>query len=104
MQSLAQTASEALRSPDRLDRVHLVGFGGRRKAEDLPRLLTESVAGEVVLVQAPVRDDDDRATAFVVERPSLRDRKFVDSLPGSASRKKPYRRCARGMRPSPWCP
>jgi hypothetical protein len=27
-----------------------------------------------------VRDDDDRATAFVVERPSLRDRKFVDSL------------------------
>ena len=45
------TASEALRSPDRLDRVHLVGFGDRRKAEDLPRLLTESVAGEVVLVQ-----------------------------------------------------
>ena len=35
------------RSPDRLDRVHLVGFGDRRKAEDLPRLLTESVADEV---------------------------------------------------------
>jgi hypothetical protein len=51
MQGLAQTASEALRSPDRLDRVHLVGFGDRRKAEDLPRLLTESVADEVVLVQ-----------------------------------------------------
>ena len=31
MQGLAQTASEALRSPDRLDRVHLVGFGDRRK-------------------------------------------------------------------------
>ena len=29
---------------------------------------------------APVRDDDDRTTAFVIERPSLRDRKFVDSL------------------------
>jgi hypothetical protein len=42
MQRLAQTASEASRSPDRLDRVHLVGFGDRRKAEDLPRLLTES--------------------------------------------------------------
>src|SRR5882724_2436562 len=52
MQGLAQTAGEALPSPDRLDRVHLVGFGDRREAEDLPRLLAEHVADQVVLVQA----------------------------------------------------
>src|SRR6516225_3187122 len=43
MQRLAPTASKALRSPDRLDCLYLVGFGDRRKAEDLPRPLTENV-------------------------------------------------------------
>jgi len=66
MQRLARTSGETSRSPDRLDRVHLVGFGDRWKAEDFPRLLAENVADEVVLVQ-PLHDDDDRATAFVVE-------------------------------------
>jgi hypothetical protein len=46
--------------------VHLVGFGDRRKAQDLPRLLREHVADEVVFVQ-PLHDDDDGAVAFVVQ-------------------------------------
>ena len=46
--------------------MHLVGFGDRRKAHHLPWLLAEHVADEVVLVQA-LHDDDDAATAFVVE-------------------------------------
>src|SRR6516162_1426533 len=66
MQCLARTAGEASRSPDRVDRVHLVGFGDRRKAHNLPRLLAEHVANQVVLVQ-PLHDDDDAAKAFVVE-------------------------------------
>jgi hypothetical protein len=46
--------------------VLLVGFGDRRKAQEFPRLLPEHVADEVVLVQ-PLHDDDDHATALVVE-------------------------------------
>jgi len=46
--------------------VHLVGFGDRREAHNLPWLLAEHVADEVVLVQ-PLHDDDDGATAFVVD-------------------------------------
>jgi hypothetical protein len=34
VQRLAVTAPEAARSPDRLDPVHLVGFGDRRKAQN----------------------------------------------------------------------
>jgi hypothetical protein len=56
VQSLAPTAREASRSPDRLDPVHLVGFGDRRKAQDLPMLLREEVADEVIFVQ-PLHDD-----------------------------------------------
>ena len=66
MQRLALTSPVASRSPDRLDFVHLVGFGDRRKAEDLPRFLRENVADEVVLVQS-LHDDDDAAAALVVE-------------------------------------
>jgi len=36
VQCLAQTAGEAFRSPDRLDRVHLVGFGDRLQTRALP--------------------------------------------------------------------
>jgi hypothetical protein len=46
--------------------VLLVGFGDRRKAQDLPQLLREHVADEVVLVQ-PLHDDDDGAVALVIE-------------------------------------
>jgi hypothetical protein len=43
VQRLAQPPGEALRSPDRLDLVQLVGFGDCREAQDLPRLLLERV-------------------------------------------------------------
>ena len=66
MQGLALTAREGLRSPDRLDLVHLVGFGDRREAHDLPGLLPEHVADEIVFVQ-PLHDDDDGAMPLVVE-------------------------------------
>ena len=39
MQGLALTTCEAPRSQDRLDRMHLVHFGDRRKAQDFPLLL-----------------------------------------------------------------
>jgi hypothetical protein len=66
MQGLALTTPVTLPPPDRLDLVHLIGFGDRRKAHDLPRLLGEHMADEVVLVQ-PLHDDDDGTTALVVE-------------------------------------
>jgi hypothetical protein len=66
MQDLALTACEGLRSPDRLDPVLLVSFGDRRKAHDVPRLLREDVADEIVFVQ-PLHDDHNSAVAFVVE-------------------------------------
>ena len=48
VQRFALTTPEAPGSPDRLDFVDLVGFSDRRKAQDLPRLLRENVADEVV--------------------------------------------------------
>jgi len=44
VQRFARPPGEALRSPDRLDLVHLVGFGDCREAHHLPRLLLEHVA------------------------------------------------------------
>ena len=66
MQRFTAPAGEPSRSPDRLVLVHLVGFGDRRKAHDLPRLLGEHMANEIILVQ-PLHDDDDGAVALVVE-------------------------------------
>jgi len=63
MQSLAVPARKASRSPDRLDLVHLVRLGDGRKANDLPWLLLEHVADQVVFVQ-PLHDDDDGAAAL----------------------------------------
>jgi hypothetical protein len=51
--------------PDRLDLVHLVAFGDRRKAQDFPRFLREEVADEIIFVQ-PLHDGDDGAVALVV--------------------------------------
>src|SRR5262249_28124608 len=65
VQRFALTAPKASRSPDRLDFVDLVGFGDRRKTQDLPLLLRENVADEFVLLQ-PVHNDDDCAVALVV--------------------------------------
>jgi hypothetical protein len=66
VQRLAAPAREASRFQDRLDLVHLIGFGDRRKPHDFPGLLREDVADEVVLVQ-PLHDDDDGAAALVVQ-------------------------------------
>jgi len=46
--------------------MNLVGFGDRWEAHNLPWLLAEHVADEVVLVE-PLHDDDDGATALVIE-------------------------------------
>jgi hypothetical protein len=54
------------RSPDRLDLVLLVGFSDCRKTQDLPRLLPEHVADEVVLMQS-LHDDDNGPVTLVVE-------------------------------------
>jgi hypothetical protein len=45
--------------------MHLVRFGDRRKPHDLPRLLGDHVADDVVLVQ-PLHDDDDGAILLVI--------------------------------------
>ena len=66
MQSVALTAREGSRFPDRLDLVLLVGFGDCRKAHDLPVLLPEDVADQIVFVQ-PLLDYDDGAVPFVIE-------------------------------------
>src|SRR5882757_5298023 len=58
-------APKASRSPDGLDLVHLVSFGDRRKAENLPGFLREDVADGIVFVQ-PLHDHDDGTTALVV--------------------------------------
>ena len=58
MQGLARFAAEGLPAEHGLDPVQLVLLGDRREAHDLPRLLRQHVAGEVVLVQ-PVHDQDD---------------------------------------------
>src|SRR5207249_7005995 len=63
--SLALPTPKASRSPDGLDLVHLVSFGDRRKAENLPGLLREDVADGIVFLQ-PLHDHDDGTTALVV--------------------------------------
>src|SRR5207253_3520071 len=66
VQRLVPLSGKMSWTPDRLDRVRLVGFGDRREAHHLPWLLPEHVADQVVLVQ-PLHDDDDAPEAFVVE-------------------------------------
>ena len=52
MQGLARFAAKGLPSEHGLDPVQFLLVGDRREAHDLPRLLRQYVAGEVVLVQA----------------------------------------------------
>ena len=66
VQRLTPRALEAPRSPDGFDPMHLIGFGDRWKAQDIPRLLGQYVADKIVLVQ-PLHDDDDGAMPFVVQ-------------------------------------
>jgi hypothetical protein len=58
MQRFAAPADKTLRSPDRLDLVLLVFFGNRWKAHNLPPLLREHMADEIVFVQSLHNDDD----------------------------------------------
>jgi len=66
VQNLALTAREGLRSPDRLNLVHLLHFGDRRKAQGVPGFLREDVADEIVFVQ-PLHDDHNSAVALVIK-------------------------------------
>src|SRR5690242_17248684 len=66
MQCFAAPAGESSRSQDCLDLVHLVLFGDCRKADDLPVLLRENMANEIVLVQ-PLHNNDNDAVTLVVE-------------------------------------
>jgi hypothetical protein len=66
MQRLAAPSREMLRSQHRVDQLGLVVLGDCREAHDVPRLLRQHVAGEIVLVQ-PVHDQDDGARELVVE-------------------------------------
>ena len=63
MQGFTLPAGKGSWSPDRLDPVHLVRFGDRRKAHDLPLLLGEDMADQVVFVQ-PLHDDDNGPAAL----------------------------------------
>ena len=54
------------RPPHRLDRPGLVLLGDRREAHDLPILLGQHMADEVILVQ-PVHDQDNRTRPLVVQ-------------------------------------
>jgi hypothetical protein len=65
VQSLALPAPKTSRPPDGLDLVHLVSFGDRRKAENLPGFLREDVADGIVFLQ-PLHDHNDGTTALVV--------------------------------------
>jgi hypothetical protein len=46
--------------------VHFVLFGDCRKGDDVPWLLSEHMANEIVLVE-PLQDDDNGAGTLVVE-------------------------------------
>src|SRR5205823_970941 len=86
MQDLALSAREGLRSADRLNLVHLVLLGDRRKAHDVPRFLREDVADEIVFVQ-PLHYDHNRAVALVGELLAIADteeldRRIVAETPG----------------------
>ena len=66
MQDLTRLAAKGLPAEYGFDQVQLVVVGDRRQAHDLPILLRQHVAREVVLVQ-PVHDQHDRTRELVVE-------------------------------------
>ena len=65
MQCLAPTPGKMPRPPKSLDRPGLVLLGDRRESHDLPRLLRQYVADQVILVQ-PMHDQDDGTLLLVV--------------------------------------
>src|SRR5215469_17956457 len=66
MQRLAPPPGKMPRPPKSLDRPSLVLLGDRRESHDLPRLLRQYVADQIVLVQ-PMHDQDDGAVSLVVQ-------------------------------------
>src|SRR5262249_17505474 len=66
LQRLAAPPREMLRPQRRVDLLRLVRLGERREAHDLPRLLRQHMARQIVLVQS-VHDQDDRTRELVVE-------------------------------------
>jgi hypothetical protein len=66
VQGLARLAAEGLPSEHGLDSVPFVLLGDRRQAHNLPLLLRQYMARQVVLVQ-PVHDQDDRTRKLVVQ-------------------------------------
>jgi len=66
VQGFTRSAAKDLPPEHGLDPVPLVLVGNRRQAHDLPLLLGQYMAGEVVLVQ-PVHDQHDRPLPLVVE-------------------------------------
>ena len=66
VQGLALPPREDSRPRQRIDHMRLVRLGDRRKAHDVPILLRQHVADQIVLVQ-PVHDQDDGPLLLVVE-------------------------------------
>jgi len=66
VQGFTRSAAKDLPPEHRLDPVPLVLLGNRRQAHDLPLLLGQYMAGEVVLVP-PVHDQHDRTRELVVQ-------------------------------------
>jgi len=66
VQRLALPAGEDARPRQGIDHMRLVRLGDRRKAHDVPILLRQHVADQIVLVQ-PVHDQDDGALILVLE-------------------------------------
>ena len=65
VQRLAPPPAEDSPPRQSVDHVPLVRLGDRRKAHDLPILLRQHVADQIILVQ-PVHDQNDRPVLFVV--------------------------------------
>ncbi len=66
VQCLAAPAGEIQRPEERVDQLALVVLGDCREPHDLPLLLRQHVAGEIVFVQ-PVHDEHDGARQLVVQ-------------------------------------
>ena len=66
VQCLAGPPGKRVRPQLRIEGVGLVVLDDRRKAHDLPILLRQHVAREIVFVQ-PVHDQDDRSRPDVVQ-------------------------------------
>jgi hypothetical protein len=66
MQHLAGTAREARRAEHRLDFVRLIFLGDRWEAYNLPRLLLEDMADEIIFMQT-LHDQHDGAVLLIVE-------------------------------------